>query len=97
MTGLASLVLLYSAKKIVTKGMNLIRQIGNDKIDLELSKETTFIQVKETVKENPTFVMFSKLYPVDTKGKKAVLYKAVHKYSDGTYHADYNKKFTYWC
>ncbi|MCF7843883.1 hypothetical protein K9M47_03220 [Candidatus Gracilibacteria bacterium] len=94
MTGLASLVLLYSAKKVIAKGMNLIRQIGTGKIDLELGADVTFVQIKKTIKEDTTFKMYSKLYPVETKGKKAILYKAVHK-RDDVYFSDYNNSFTY--
>jgi len=93
--GLASIVLLYGAKKITTKGINLVRQIGKIKIDMELSKETTFVQIKETISENPTLNFYKKLYPVEEKNKKLIFYKAVHKYADGTYHSDYNKDFIY--
>jgi len=94
LTGLASVVLLYSAKKIIAKGMNLIRQIGTEKIDMDLGKDVTFVQIKKTIKEDTTFTMFSKLYPVDTNGKKAILYKAVHKIND-KYIADYDETTEY--
>ncbi len=94
MTGLASLVLLYSAKLVVAKGMNLIRQIGVKKIDLQLSKSVNFIHIKDTIENKPNFNMYKKLYPVDEKGKKIISYKAVHKV-DGKYIADYDKKTEY--
>jgi len=94
MTGLASIVLLYKAKKIVAQGMNLIRQIGTEKIDITKTKSVTFIQVKETLSETPEFELFTKFYPVVTKGKKALMYKAVHK-KDGRYFADYVKDYEY--
>jgi len=94
MTGLASIVLLYKAKKIVAKGMNLIRQIGTEKIDIVKRKSVTYVQIKKTIKEDTTFEMYSKLYPVQTKGKKVILYKAVHKKGD-RYFADYNPNYEY--
>ena len=94
MTGLASLVLLYSANKIVAKGINIIRQIGTQKIDIEMSNSVTFIQVKESISEKPSFELYSKLYPCEIKSKKVILYKAVHKINE-KYIADYDKKTEY--
>jgi len=91
---LASLVLLYWAKKIIAKWINLIRQIGNENINMELWENVSFIQIKEVIKENPIFDMYKKLYPVEVKWNKAILYKAVHKI-DWRYISDYDKNFEY--
>ena len=95
MTGLASIVLLYSATKIIAKGMNIIRQIGDKKIDIEKGKDVTFIKIKETIEKNPTFEFYKRLYPVESKLKKAIMYKAVHKSDNGEYYSDYNPNFKY--
>jgi len=94
LTGLASITLLYSAKKIVANGMNLIRQIGTKKIDIEKSPSVTFIQVKEDMQEKPSFALYKKLYPIKTTKTKAILYKAVHK-ANGKYLADYDNSIEY--
>jgi hypothetical protein len=94
MTGLSSIVLLYSAKKIVARGMNLIRQIGVKKVDIEKTKTVTFVQIKETISKNPTFKVFEKFYPVEKNGKKVKLYKAVHKKNE-EYVSEYNNNFKY--
>ena len=95
MAGLASLVLLYSAKKIIAKGFNLVRQIGDKKIDLELGKDVTFVQVNETFEKTPDFKLYERMYPVQKIGKKVLLYKAVHKSENGIYFSDYKHSFTY--
>ena len=94
MTWLASIILLKSAKKIVAKWMNLIRQIGIEKIDMELWKDVNFIQIKDTIENNPTFNMYQKLYPVEIKKTKAILYKSVHKIN-WEYVSDYDRNFKY--
>ena len=94
LTGLASITLLYSAKKIVANGMNLIRQIGTKKIDIEKSPSVTFIQVKEDMQEKPSFALYKKLYPIKTTKTKAILYKAVHK-ANGKYLANYDNSIEY--
>jgi hypothetical protein len=94
MAGLASIVLLYGAKKIIAKGMNLIRQIGTSKIDIEMSKSVIFIQIKENIEKTPTFDLYSKLYPVEVKSKKAILFKSVHKVN-GEYISDKDNNFKY--
>ena len=95
MTGLASIVLLYSATKIIAKGMNIIRQIGDKKIDIEKGKDVTFIKIKETIEKNPTFEFYKRLYPVESKLKKAIMYKAVHKSDNGEYYSNYDPNFKY--
>lgn len=42
----------------------------------------------------PTFEAYQRWYPFEVKGKKAILYKAVHK-RDGKYVADYDNTFVY--
>jgi len=94
MTWLASIVSLKSAKKIVAKWMNLIRQIWTEKINMKLWKDVNFIQIKDTIENTPTFDMYKKLYPVEIKKTKAILYKAVHKIN-WEYVSDYDRDFKY--
>ena len=89
MTGLAVVTFLYSAKKIVAKGLNVIRQIGDKKLDIEISKSVKLIKVTETIEKSPDFKMYQKLYPTDVKNGKVILYKSVHKV-DGKYLSDYS-------
>jgi hypothetical protein len=87
---------LYGAKKIVSKGVNLIRQIGTSKINIQISKTTNFIQIKElNISKNPTMNVYKKLYPVDEKGKSVIMYKAVHKSESGEYYSNYDPSFKY--
>jgi hypothetical protein len=95
MSGLAVICAVSSAKKIVAKGMNLIRQIGESNINITKTKSVTFVQVKQTVKEKPTMAKFSEMYPIEIKGKKVIGYKAVHKKEDGSFTSDYDRSFTY--
>jgi len=92
--GLACICFLYSAKKITAKGINLIRQIGTEKIDLDLGEDVNFIQQKETFTDNPTFDLFKKMYPISFTKTKATMYKAVHKKND-EYFSNYNNDFEY--
>ena len=94
MFGFASILALYSAKKIVSKGMNIIRKFGKNKIDIKKSKETTFIHIKETFESKPDFDLYQKLYPVEKKSRKVIMYKAVHKVG-GKYVSDYDRDFEY--
>ena len=94
MTWLATIITLKSAKKIVAKWMNLIRQIGTEKIDMKLWKDVNFIQIKDTIENTPTFDMYKKLYLVEIKKTKAILYKAVHKI-DWKYVSNYDRNFKY--
>jgi hypothetical protein len=54
----------------------------------------SFICIKDTIENNPTFDIYKKLYPVKIKKTKAILYKAVHKIN-GEYISDYDKNFKY--
>jgi len=92
--GLAIICFLYNAKKITTKGINTVRQIGIEKIDMKLSKETTFIKIEDSIKTKPTFDFYKKMYPVEVKKTKAIFYKAVHK-KDNEYFSDYDNSFKY--
>ena len=92
--GLAIICFLYNAKKITTKGINTVRQIGIEKIDMKLSKETTFIKIEDSIKIKPTFDFYKKMYPVEVKKTKAIFYKAVHK-KDNEYFSDYDNSFKY--
>ena len=94
--GMACICFLYGAKKIVSKGVNLIRQIGTSKINIQISKTTNFIQIKElNISKNPTMNVYKKLYPVDEKGKSVIMYKAVHKSESGEYYSNYDPSFKY--
>jgi len=93
--GLACICFLYSAKKIVARGYNLIRQVGDKKIEMELSKTTNFVKIKDvSFRETPEFSLYEKMYPVETKGKKVIMYKAVRKVGE-RYLSDYNNDFEY--
>jgi len=91
---LASIVLLREAKKITAKGFNLIRQIGKQEIEMDLGEDVTFVQINQTFEDNPSFSLFSKMFPIEIKGTKAILYKAVHKDGD-IYRSDKDSSFTY--
>ncbi len=74
----------------------MIRQIGTSKIDIQISKETNFLQIKElNISENPTMNVYKKLYPVEEQNKKIIMYKSVHKSDNGEYYSNYNKDFKY--
>ena len=75
--------------------MNIIRQIGDKKIDIEKGKDVTFIKIKETIENNTTFEFYKRLYPVESKLKKSIMYKAVHKSENGEYYSNYDKNFKY--
>jgi hypothetical protein len=55
-------------------------------------KTTTIIKVPAF---QPTWTDYKNLYPVKTVGKKVFMYKTVHKATDGTYFADYDKNYKY--
>lgn len=94
LSGLACICFLFSAKKIVANGINMIRQIGTTNIDITKSKSVNFIQVKETIEKNPTFDFYTKTYPVKTKGTKVIMYKSVRKFN-GKYVSDKDNSFEY--
>jgi len=95
--GMACICFLYNAKKVTSLGINMIRQIGTSKIDMKLSKETSFIQIKEelSLNKNPKFETYKKIYPTEEQNKKIIMYKAVHKSKDGEYYSNYNNSFKY--
>jgi hypothetical protein len=94
MTSFASAILIYSAKKIVAQGFNVIRQIGDNKINFILGSNVTFIQQKETFNTNTDFDFYKKMYPVKYSKTKTILYKAVHK-KNNEYISEYNPDFKY--
>ena len=57
---------------------------------IKKSKHATIIEPKF----KPIFSEYQQLYPVEKKGKKVLLYKAVHK-KDGRYFSDNTKDFEY--
>src|SRR6266850_2589352 len=88
-----AIVTARSAKEIVCAGYNVIsvRKSDQKKINIVVNKNS---YLKITPDFDPIFEHYAKLYPVEVKRKKAVLYKAVHKDGD-TYHSDYDRSFKY--
>ena len=90
--GLASILSAMGSVIITTHGINIVRYFDDEKnLKLKLSKKTTVIKLK---KQKPTAKLFCEEYPVETKGKNAILYKAVHKI-DGRYFSDRVNSFEY--
>ena len=90
--GLASILSAMDGASITTHGRNIVRYFDDEKnLKLKLSKKTTVIKLK---KQKPTAKLFCEEYPVETKGKNAILYKAVHKI-DGRYFSDRVNSFEY--
>ncbi|MGE3437865.1 MAG: hypothetical protein AB7O81_19715 [Blastocatellales bacterium] len=83
----------YSAKQIVCHGYNIVRLVGEKKdvANLVVNKDSSLIVIP---KFKPTFNEYLKRYPVEVRGKVAVLYKAVHKVG-GKYLSDRDRKFEY--
>ena len=88
-----AMVSAYGMNKITCHGYNIVRTSNSNKENLTLiiNKNSHFIIVPEF---KPTFAEFARRYPVEVKGKKAILYKAVHKIGN-KYFSDYNKSFEY--
>ena len=87
----------YGTQKIICKGYNVIRiRKSNEKnCSIVLSKTSHLIIIPDP---KPTFKDYQKRYPIKIKGKKAILYKAVHKKKTGTqieYFSDYDRNFKY--
>jgi hypothetical protein len=92
----AAILMVKGAAKVTTIGYNIVRTVSNEKdITLKLSKTTTLITLDEDIYRPKDFKSYKTLYPVEVKGTKATMYKAVKKYDDGTYHSSYNPSFTY--
>jgi hypothetical protein len=88
-----ALVSAFSAKEIVAHGYNVIslRKSAKKTIKLVVGKNATLKIVPDF---KPTFKEFALRYPVEVKGKNAIMYKAVHK-RDGKYFSDYSSGFEY--
>jgi hypothetical protein len=89
-----SYVSAYSAKLIECHGYNIIRINGEKHkkdVNVVLNESSHLIVIPDF---EPNFEEYSKRFPIKTTGKKAILYKAVHK-KDGIYFSDYNNNFTY--
>ena len=83
----------YGLNSITCHGYNIVRTTSENQknLTLVLNKESNLIVVPEF---KPTFDDFKMRFPVEIKGSKAILYKAVHKKGE-EYFSDYNCKFTY--
>ena len=93
LTMFATITALHSAKKVIAKGNSIIRCFDKN-IDIEKTKGVTVIyQDEKLIKENSVKEL-CELFPVEKKGTKLILYKAVHKI-DGKYIADYDKATEY--
>jgi len=63
--------------------------------DFKIQKENkAHIIYVESFYENPTFELYKKKYPIEVKGKKTILYKAV-MVKDGKYFSNYDEGFEY--
>jgi len=95
-TMFATICALYGAKKILAKGNVIIRSFSQT-VAIEKTKSVTVIYQEDKIfSDTPSFKDYAKFFPVDMVGsKKVILYKTVHKKSDGVFFADYDKKFIY--
>jgi hypothetical protein len=83
-----------SAKEIICNGYNVISLTKKAKQGMNIvCNKNSYIKIIPEFK--PTFTEFYKLYPVVTKAKKAIMYKAVRKDQDGTYRSDWSPSFIY--
>ena len=88
-----AMVSAYGNNKITAHGYNIIRTLQSNKKNLTLvmSKDCHLIVVPDF---KPNFKDFAKRFPVEIKGKNAILYKAVHKINGG-YFSDNDRGFEY--
>jgi hypothetical protein len=89
-----AMVTARSAKEIICKGYNVIsiRKSDQKRINVVMNKNS-FLKVVPDFE--PTFKEYLKFYPVAIKGKKAIMYKAVHKESEGQFCSNYDRNFKY--
>jgi hypothetical protein len=89
-----AMVSAFSAKEIVCNGYNVIsvRKSNEKNITVVMNTDS---YLKVTPDFEPTWDEYAKRYPIKVDGKKAILYKAVHKEKDGKYHSDYKQDFKY--
>ena len=88
-----AMVSAYGNNKITAHGYNIIRTVQSNKKNLTLvmTKDCHLIVVPDF---KPDFKDFTKRFPVEVKGKNAILYKAVHKINGG-YFSDNDRSFEY--
>ena len=88
-----AMVSAYGNNKIKASGYNIIRTVKSNRKNLiiVMNKKSHLIIVPDL---KPTFVDFKKRFPVQIKGKNAILYKAVHKVN-GRYFSDNTTNFEY--
>jgi len=88
-----AMVSAYSAKSIICKGYNVVKIRKSDRknVKLVMGKNATLVIVPDF---KPTFSDFAARFPVEVKGKSAILYKAVHK-RDGRYVSQFDSSFDY--
>jgi hypothetical protein len=88
-----AMVSAFNSAEIVAKGYNVISVRKSDRKNMKLVVgKNSYLKVIPDFK--PTFAEFAARYPVDSKGGKAILYKAVHK-RDGEYLSHYDASFKY--
>ncbi len=88
-----AMVSAYGNNKITAHGYNIIRTSQSNKKNLTLvmGKDCHLIVVPDF---QPTFKEFIKRFPIEVKGKTAILYKSVHKINGG-YFSDNDRSFGY--
>jgi len=87
----------FSCKEIICHGYNIvsIRKSNKKKCTIIMNKTSHLIIIPDP---EPIFKDYIKRYPVEIKGKKAIMYKAAHKKKVGNkivYFSDYDKDFKY--
>jgi hypothetical protein len=86
-----------SAKAIVLRGYNtvIVHKSDKSKVGLVMNKESHLIILPDnTLATKPTAKEYLMRYGIETKGTKAIMYKAVHK-KDGKYLSDKDSSFEY--
>jgi hypothetical protein len=83
----------YSCKELILKGYNIVKINKSNRKDVNLIMyKTSHLIIIPDFK--PTWPDYIKRFPVEIRGKNAILYKAVHK-KDGKYFSDYDKNIEY--
>ena len=92
-SGNAVILHCFGNASIQTFGQNII-SYGKSQTNLKInaSPNTTIVILDEL---NTTFDSYEKFYPVEIKDGYAILYKSVHKTTDGRYVSDKDRNFEY--
>ena len=88
-----AMVSAYGNNKITAHGYNIIRTLQSNKKNLTIVM-SKYCHLIVTPDFKPNFKEFTKRFPVEVKGKNAILYKAVHKINGG-YFSDNDSSFEY--